>query len=145
MDTVRVDVLNDHIGVEEEEDYRDAFSNDDDDMIDVQTSGDELPDEDDMSFYGCFKSTSSILQNKMVATCFPMMLITDVCSACFEQRTVFTQQVLAKALNQMVDQTPLPLLFMSTVIQAIDVFPSLIAQQSMVIIWCMEIQYWSRR
>lgn len=28
--------------------------------------------------------------------------ITDACSACFEQRTVFTQQVLAKALSQMV-------------------------------------------
>uniref|UniRef100_A0A5B6YLP6 Symplekin n=1 Tax=Davidia involucrata TaxID=16924 RepID=A0A5B6YLP6_DAVIN len=52
--------------------------------------------------------------------------ITDVCSACFEQRTVFTQQVLAKALNQMVDQTPLPLLFMRTVIQAIDAFPTLV-------------------
>ncbi|XP_004299835.1 PREDICTED: symplekin-like [Fragaria vesca subsp. vesca] len=52
--------------------------------------------------------------------------ITDVCSACFEQRTVFTQQVLAKALNQMVDQTPIPLLFMRTVIQAIDAFPSLV-------------------
>lgn len=52
--------------------------------------------------------------------------ITDACTACFEQRTVFTQQVLAKALNQMVDQTPLPLLFMRTVIQAIDAFPSLV-------------------
>ncbi|KAF7830074.1 Symplekin isoform A [Senna tora] len=52
--------------------------------------------------------------------------ITDACSACFEQRTVFTQQVLAKALNQMVDQTPLPLLFMRTVIQAIDAFPALV-------------------
>lgn len=80
--------------------------------------------------------------------------ITDACSACFEQRIVFTQQVLAKALNQMVsqmllmsdisvgqylfldtlffahpmqvDQTPLPLLFMRTVIQAIDAFPSLV-------------------
>ncbi|KAI8565202.1 hypothetical protein RHMOL_Rhmol03G0242000 [Rhododendron molle] len=51
MDTVRVDVLNDHIGVEEEEDDRDAFINDDDDRIVVQTSDDELPDEDDMSFY----------------------------------------------------------------------------------------------
>lgn len=30
--------------------------------------------------------------------------ITDACSACFEQRTVFTQQVLAKALGQMVCQ-----------------------------------------
>ncbi|KAL6983086.1 hypothetical protein U1Q18_016479 [Sarracenia purpurea var. burkii] len=53
-------------------------------------------------------------------------MITDACSACFEQRTVFTQQVLAKALNHMVDQTPLPLLFMRTVIQAIDAFPSLV-------------------
>ncbi|XP_044474589.1 symplekin isoform X3 [Mangifera indica] len=52
--------------------------------------------------------------------------ITDACSACFEQRTVFTQQVLAKALNHMVDQTPLPLLFMRTVIQAIDAFPTLV-------------------
>ncbi|KAG2297741.1 hypothetical protein Bca52824_044410 [Brassica carinata] len=30
------------------------------------------------------------------------MEITDTCSACFEQRTVFTQQVLAKALGHMV-------------------------------------------
>jgi symplekin len=52
--------------------------------------------------------------------------ITDACSACFEQRTVFTQQVLAKALGQMVDRTPLPLLFMRTVIQAIDAFPTLV-------------------
>ncbi|KAM1135177.1 hypothetical protein ACFX14_044340 [Malus domestica] len=53
------------------------------------------------------------------------VLITDACSACFEQSTVFTQ-ALAKALNQMVDQTPLPLLFMRTVFQAIDDFPSLV-------------------
>ncbi|KAK2981724.1 hypothetical protein RJ640_005976, partial [Escallonia rubra] len=52
--------------------------------------------------------------------------ITDACSACFEQRTVFTQHVLAKALSEMVDQTPLPLLFMRTVIQAIDAFPTLV-------------------
>ncbi|CAN4092268.1 unnamed protein product [Withania somnifera] len=56
----------------------------------------------------------------------PLKKITDACSACFEQRTVFTEQVLAKALRQMVDQTPLPLLFMRTVIQAIDAFPSLV-------------------
>ncbi|GAA0142537.1 kinase [Lithospermum erythrorhizon] len=56
----------------------------------------------------------------------PLKKITDACSACFEQRTVFTQQVLAKALNQMVDQTPLPLLFMRTIIQAIDAFPTLV-------------------
>ncbi|CAN6455497.1 unnamed protein product [Victoria cruziana] len=52
--------------------------------------------------------------------------ITDACTACFVQRTVFTQQVLAKALNQLVEQIPLPLLFMRTVIQAIDAFPALV-------------------
>ncbi|GMI64901.1 hypothetical protein like AT1G27595 [Hibiscus trionum] len=56
----------------------------------------------------------------------PLKKITDACSACFEQRTVFTHQVLAKALNQLVDQVPLPLLFMRTVIQAIDAFPTLV-------------------
>ncbi|KHG28872.1 Symplekin [Gossypium arboreum] len=56
----------------------------------------------------------------------PLKKITDACSACFEQRTVFTLQVLAKALNQMVDQIPLPLLFMRTVIQAIDAFPTMV-------------------
>ncbi|KAK5831981.1 hypothetical protein PVK06_015780 [Gossypium arboreum] len=83
----------------------------------------------------------------------PLKKITDACSACFEQRTVFTLQVLAKALNQMVcvctmylglipcfyicsnvflngiqvDQIPLPLLFMRTVIQAIDAFPTMVS------------------
>ncbi|KAH7686188.1 Symplekin/Pta1 protein [Dioscorea alata] len=52
--------------------------------------------------------------------------ITDACTACFEQRTVFTQQVLAKSLNLMVEQVPLPLLFMRTIIQAIDAFPNLV-------------------
>ncbi|MBA0595622.1 hypothetical protein Gorai_012485, partial [Gossypium raimondii] len=56
----------------------------------------------------------------------PLKKIMDACSACFEQRTVFTQQVLAKALNQMVDQIPFPLLFMRTVIQAIDAFPTMV-------------------
>ncbi|KAH9300844.1 hypothetical protein KI387_012427, partial [Taxus chinensis] len=56
----------------------------------------------------------------------PLKKITDACSACFEQRTVFTQQVLAKVLNQLVEQTPLPLLFMRTVIQAIGAFPALV-------------------
>lgn len=56
----------------------------------------------------------------------PLKKITDACSACFEQRTVFTQQVLERALKQMVDQNPLPLLFMRTVIQAIDAFPTMV-------------------
>ncbi|KAG2647814.1 hypothetical protein PVAP13_2KG241400 [Panicum virgatum] len=56
----------------------------------------------------------------------PLKKVMDACSACFEQRTIFTQQVLAKALNQLVEQIPLPLLFMRTVMQAIGVFPALL-------------------
>ncbi|TQD82394.1 hypothetical protein C1H46_032036 [Malus baccata] len=48
------------------------------------------------------------------------------CNACFEQRQIFTQQVLAKVLNQLVEQIPLPLLFMRTVLQAIGAFPALV-------------------
>ncbi|KAL0347437.1 UNVERIFIED_CONTAM: Symplekin [Sesamum calycinum] len=53
------------------------------------------------------------------------MIVTDACNACFEQRHIFSQQVLAKVLNQLVEQIPLPLLFMRTVLQAIGAFPSL--------------------
>nr|XP_029120291.1 uncharacterized protein LOC105044609 isoform X2 [Elaeis guineensis] len=56
----------------------------------------------------------------------PLKKVMDACSACFEQQNVFTQQVLAKVLNQLVEQIPLPLLFMRTVIQAIGVFPALV-------------------
>uniref|UniRef100_R7W3J7 Uncharacterized protein n=1 Tax=Aegilops tauschii TaxID=37682 RepID=R7W3J7_AEGTA len=56
----------------------------------------------------------------------PLKKVMDACAACFEQRTTFTQQVLAKALNQLVEQIPLPLLFMRTVMQAISAFPALI-------------------
>ncbi|KAL9271873.1 Symplekin-like protein, partial [Drosera capensis] len=53
-------------------------------------------------------------------------IVMDACSACFEQRMVFTEQVLAKALSQMVERNPLPLLLMRTVIQAIDAYPTLV-------------------
>ncbi|KAF7013771.1 hypothetical protein CFC21_027824 [Triticum aestivum] len=56
----------------------------------------------------------------------PLKKVMDACAACFEQRTTFTQQVLAKALNQLVEQIPLPLLFMRTVMQAISAFPALV-------------------
>ncbi|KAJ4850033.1 hypothetical protein Tsubulata_040849 [Turnera subulata] len=52
--------------------------------------------------------------------------VTDACNACFEQRQIFTQPVLAKVLNQLVEQIPLPLLFMRTVLQAIGAFPALV-------------------
>ncbi|KAF7845362.1 symplekin isoform X1 [Senna tora] len=50
----------------------------------------------------------------------------EACNACFEQRQVFTQEVVAKVLNQLVEQIPLPLLFMRTVLQAIGTFPTLV-------------------
>ncbi|PKA62685.1 hypothetical protein AXF42_Ash012272 [Apostasia shenzhenica] len=56
----------------------------------------------------------------------PLKKIMDACSACFELRQIFTQQVLAKVLNQLVQQIPLPLLFMRTVIQAVGTFPGLV-------------------
>ncbi|GAV75491.1 DUF3453 domain-containing protein/Symplekin_C domain-containing protein [Cephalotus follicularis] len=56
----------------------------------------------------------------------PLKKVTDACNACFEERQIFTQQVLAKVLNQLVEQIPLPLLFMRTVLQAIGAFPALV-------------------
>ncbi|KVH94873.1 Armadillo-like helical [Cynara cardunculus var. scolymus] len=56
----------------------------------------------------------------------PLKKVTDACNACFRQRQIFTQQVLAKVLNQLVEQIPLPMLFMRTVIQTIATFPSLV-------------------
>lgn len=57
----------------------------------------------------------------------PLPMVKDACAVCFQQRTVFTQQVLAKVLNQLVEQTPLPKLFMRTVIQAVGSFRSLVS------------------
>lgn len=56
----------------------------------------------------------------------PLKKVTDACNTCFQQRQIFTQQVLAKVLNQLVEQTPLPMLFMRTVIQTIGAFPALV-------------------
>uniref|UniRef100_A0A5B7B7R4 Symplekin n=1 Tax=Davidia involucrata TaxID=16924 RepID=A0A5B7B7R4_DAVIN len=56
----------------------------------------------------------------------PLKKVTDACNTCFKQQQIFTQQVLAKVLNQLVEQIPLPLLFMRTVLQAIGAFPSLV-------------------
>ncbi|KAL5550451.1 hypothetical protein UlMin_000627 [Ulmus minor] len=56
----------------------------------------------------------------------PLKKVTDACNACFELRQIFTQQVIAKVLNQLVEQIPLPVLFMRTVLQAIGAFPALV-------------------
>lgn len=56
----------------------------------------------------------------------PLKKVTDACNVCFEQGQIFTQQVLAEVLNHLVEQIPLPLLFMRTVLQTIGVYPSLV-------------------
>ncbi|WVZ16938.1 hypothetical protein V8G54_009920 [Vigna mungo] len=56
----------------------------------------------------------------------PLKKVTDACNACFEQRQTFTQEVIARVLNQLVEQIPPPLLFMRTVLQAIGAFPTLV-------------------
>nr|GEW48826.1 symplekin isoform X1 [Tanacetum cinerariifolium] len=56
----------------------------------------------------------------------PLKKVIDACNTCFQQRQVFTQQVLAKVLNQLVEQIPLPMMFMRTVIQTIGAFPALV-------------------
>uniref|UniRef100_A0A803NCL4 Symplekin C-terminal domain-containing protein n=1 Tax=Chenopodium quinoa TaxID=63459 RepID=A0A803NCL4_CHEQI len=75
-------------------------------------------------FYICLCLDSHL---NMILLVFPFHeQVTDACNACFEQRQLFTQQVIAKVLNQLVEQIPLPLLFMRTVLQAIGAFPALI-------------------
>ncbi|XWS43850.1 hypothetical protein CRYUN_Cryun16bG0139900 [Craigia yunnanensis] len=64
--------------------------------------------------------------DKFQASLTCLLQVTDACNACFEQRQIFTQQVLVKVLNQLVEQIPLPLLFMRTVLQAIGAFPALV-------------------
>jgi len=44
---------------------------------------------------------------------------------CFERKRVYTSEVLAVALQQLVDQTPLPMLFMRTAMLALNTAPKL--------------------
>tara|TARA_B110000977_G_scaffold5966_1_gene8410 strand:+ start:12555 stop:16649 length:4095 start_codon:yes stop_codon:yes gene_type:complete len=55
----------------------------------------------------------------------PLKKIIQAVSACFERPKVFTPEVLASALSKMVEQNPLPLLFMRSVIQAETAYPNL--------------------
>lgn len=42
------------------------------------------------------------------------------------ERQIYTQEVLAGVIQQLIDQTPLPILLMRTVIQALNLYPRLI-------------------
>jgi len=48
------------------------------------------------------------------------------CNLCFAERTIYTQEVLAVVMQQLMDTTPLPTLLMRTVIQSLAMYPKLI-------------------
>ncbi|EFJ23751.1 hypothetical protein SELMODRAFT_442688 [Selaginella moellendorffii] len=72
----------------------------------------------------------------------PLKKVTEACSACLQQRNVFNQDVLAKVLNQLVEQTPLPKLFMRTVIQAVGTFRSLVGFVMDILLRLVNKQIW---
>ena len=55
----------------------------------------------------------------------PLKRIIEACGECFERPAAFPANALAQALQKMVEYTPLPLLFMRTVIQAETAAPTL--------------------
>ena len=55
----------------------------------------------------------------------PLKKAIDACGACFERPDLFEPASLAAAMQKMVEMTPLPILFMRTVIQAETVAPGL--------------------
>jgi len=54
-----------------------------------------------------------------------MKTIMKATSLCFMERSVYTQEVLAVVMQQLMDQNPLPTLFMRTVLQSLTLYPRL--------------------
>jgi symplekin len=54
-----------------------------------------------------------------------MKTIMKATSMCFVERTVYTQEVLAVVIQQLMDQNPLPTLLMRTVLQSLSLYPRL--------------------
>lgn len=54
-----------------------------------------------------------------------MKTIMKATSICFMERTVYTQEVLAVVMQQLMDQNPLPTLLMRTVLQSLSLYPRL--------------------
>ncbi|KAM4642283.1 symplekin isoform 2-T2 [Discoglossus pictus] len=54
-----------------------------------------------------------------------MKSVIKATNMCFSARTVYTSEVLAVVLQQLMDTTPLPMLLMRTVIQALGMYPRL--------------------
>jgi symplekin len=49
----------------------------------------------------------------------------EAVNGCFASRSMFTAEVLAVVMNQLAEQTPLPLLLMRTLIQTVTAAPKL--------------------
>jgi len=48
------------------------------------------------------------------------------CNLCFAEKSIYTQEVLAVVMQQLMDMSPLPTLLMRTVIQSLAMYPKLI-------------------
>jgi len=48
------------------------------------------------------------------------------CNLCFAEKSIYTQEVLAIVMQQLMDMNPLPTLLMRTVIQSLAMYPKLI-------------------
>jgi len=48
------------------------------------------------------------------------------CNLCFGEKSIYTQEVLAIVMQQLMDMNPLPTLLMRTVIQSLAMYPKLI-------------------
>lgn len=55
-----------------------------------------------------------------------MKTIIKATSMCFQEKNIYTQEVLAVVIQLLVDQTPLPTLLMRTVIQSLSLYPRLL-------------------
>ncbi len=55
-----------------------------------------------------------------------MKTVIKATTMCFQDRKVFTQEVLSIVLQQLMEQTTIPLLFMRSVIQAVSLYPRMI-------------------
>ena len=58
----------------------------------------------------------------------PLTFVSSIAATnmCFQERSLYTQEVLAVVMQQLIEVTPLPTLFMRTVIQSLAMYPKLL-------------------
>lgn len=54
-----------------------------------------------------------------------ILFVTPATNLCFGEKNVYTSEVLAVVMQQLMDQNPLPMLLMRTVIQSLTMYPRL--------------------